>query len=211
MKHTPAARRRYVVVALIGAGLLVPAVAAAHIPEVLIQRPLPLQLRLLQAGELLDFVPVGNPQLVLAGHSISQTEAAGYPALPVTRVGLVVALSERLSSPTTPEQALSTVAEFVSSRAAHHQLAIWREQGEMNILGTGVPGLVTSRTRRALALAFADGNYVYRISEYGIATAKGQPSMPRLVAAATSLYCRVHAQPTSYGPDGPAHCGLRFA
>lgn len=111
MGHFEGTHRAAAVAAALAGALVAPAAGFARIPEPQAWQPLPLEMRLLQPGELLDLVPV-SPATSLAPQRLPN--------------GANAAMIERLASPTRGVRATSVVMEFATPQEAETQAKTWQ-------------------------------------------------------------------------------------
>jgi hypothetical protein len=115
MRQFTRTHRAVAVAAALAGALLAPASGLARIPEPQAWQPLPLGMRLLQPGELMDLVPVA-PAEPLAPQRLPE--------------GATAALIERLASPTGDVRATSIVMAFGTPQDAEAQARRWRSVSE---------------------------------------------------------------------------------
>lgn len=176
--------------------LTLPLTASAHIPEPATWQPLPIQLRALQPGELLDLAPVGTPLLVRAG-TLAPAPARSPYRISARKRGFLGAMIERLCSHHRAVRAVNVVAVFGSVRAADAQLATWSNSDRLRASGLAIHGGMSAASPTGLNIAFADGQVAYFVSVSWPAAAPGSGRVlsEQLFADATAYYDRVHGHP----------------
>lgn len=170
--------------ASVALGLAAPA-AMGHIPEPVSWQPLPLQLRVLQPGDVPGLSPFGALRFLTPG--------AGAPeSILSARPGFLAAAIERLASAGSV-RAVDVVAAFDSERGARDQVDLWRVSKRMSRPLAVIPGAVGVFDRSSAGIAFADGRFAYLLEERWQRTAADVRS--QLLGAATEIYARVHGHP----------------
>lgn len=188
--------RRSSVLALVTAlasTLVLPVTARAHIPEPATWQPLPIQLRVLRPGELLDLDPVGTPMLVRARPLPAGTRAP-Y-GISAGKAGFLGAMIERLRSRDRPVRAVNVVAVFGSDRAANAQLATWTRGDRLRPSDLTIRDGMIGETPTGLNIAFADAQVAYLVRVSWHARAVGRVLSTQALADSTAYYDRVHGHP----------------
>jgi hypothetical protein len=174
-------------------------------------KPLPLSARVIAHGEFVGFGPFGRPHLqtfrsaaaFLAAYQQASTpsQASAWVAL-LHREGFVAVVVEQLGSLTahrgglswamelgSPADAESEVAKEVAEDQSHGPAARFRVGGIPRVsafrLGTNSNG--------GDNILFADGRFAYFVGDGW--NNGGTPARAALIAAADSLYKRVHGHP----------------
>jgi hypothetical protein len=181
MNHMSGRSSLLVLVTALASTLALPLTARAHIPEPATWQPLPIQLRVLRPGELLDLAPVGTPLLVRA-RQLPDATRAPY-GISAGKAGFLGAMIERLRSRDSAVRAVNVVAVFGSDRAANAQLATWTSGDRLRPSPTG------------LNIAFADGKVAYLVRVSWHARALGRVLSAEVLADMTAYYDRVHGHP----------------
>ncbi len=193
--------------------VLVPAGAAIAVPAA---TPLPLSARVLRAGEFKGFRPAQTTLYKKArnwisdGTGLTRTQVAAR-TVRLKRGGFVALLSERLiaTSGVRDRAALSWVMQLGSARAARTELAAavrdsaadGRRTGHRYVAFrvSGIPGArgfrLTSPGSAGERVMFADGPFVYLVGTAWDPFTNHPPARVKLLAAARTLYRRVHGRP----------------
>ena len=156
----------------------------------------------LQAGELAGFQPHGHR--VLGINANSWVEGLGIPpedkANELERLekeGFVAGILEQLAPMNGgPAKGLSVVQEFQTPEAASFELQNQLKQlaklGATSFAVTSIPGGHGYAEHSLINVEFADGPYYYDVGARWPPGTSDGPSRAALVAAAASLYKRVH-------------------
>jgi hypothetical protein len=177
------------------AALAVPARATARIPEPASWRPLPLQARVLQAGEFGRLVPVGQTVMVEGANCWAALGDRTWAASRRDCGRFIAGAARRFRSPTSDIDGLSIAAQFASSASAHHRLAVFLERVTREFGVSGIPGAVAFSAVDDIDVAFADGDFVYLVGVRWAQGVAGHPDEAQLIEAAQSLYSRVRGRP----------------
>lgn len=159
--------------------------------------------RLLRAGELKGYNPLGPP--VRGASADGWVVAAEYPpreraatAATLRRLGFVAAMRERLQATNGQgSEAISVVHQFRTPAGAQADLANEAKlaAGEKAFSVAGVPGARgfggSSNESSGQNVAFAKGSYFYLVG-MGAPSGVALPSRATLTTAAEHLYDRVH-------------------
>jgi len=176
-------------------------------------QPLPLTARVIAHGELAGFGPFGpahvqtfmSPGSFLAAYQQAATppQRSAWVAL-LRREGFVAVAAEQLGSLTANRGGLSWAMELGSSAGARSELVKEVRSDESHGLVSrfavrGIPAVSAFRLGTSSSggdnILFSDGRFLYFV---GIAWSNGaRPARAALIAAAHSLYKRVHGQPAA--------------
>lgn len=170
-------------------------------------RPLPLTSRLIRPSDFHGFRPDRPKRFVSAKHYVAGDASLTKPQATtklarLRREGFKAIAIERLESSNPNQAGLSWVMRLKSGRAARAELAAATREAERQsgsrfpvrpIPGARGVGTPAGRSGSGNVL-FADGPYVYLVG-VGWNDAASPPTRAQLIAAATTLYRRVH--PTS--------------
>jgi hypothetical protein len=174
-------------------------------------QPLPLTARVVAHGELAGFGPFGQahvrtfttPGSFLAAYQQAATpsQVSAWVAL-LKREGFVAVAAEPLGSRAANRGGLSWAMELGSPAAAKSELAKEVRSDESHgpvsrfVVG-GVPSAVAFRLGTSSSggdnIFFADGRFLYFVGDGW--NAGGKPARAALIAAAQTLYKRVHDHP----------------
>ena len=178
-----------------------------------IGKPLHITGRLLQANELPAFVPAERAGVVTNVTAWNKVAPSG--GVDVTnrlrKAGFVAAVREDLRwTKGTDRGALSAVVRLGSARAAQAEIAqelrdFAHEPGSRGVLTytpfrvSTIPGAhgfsKTATDGAGHNIVFADGPFTYHVGVGWGPQVKDPPTRVQLIAAATSLYLRVHGRP----------------
>jgi hypothetical protein len=173
--------------------------------------PLPLAARVVAHGEFAGFGPFGpahvqtftSPASFLAAYQQAATpsQVSAWVAL-LRHEGFVAVAAEPLGSRAANRGGLSWAMELGSAAAAKselaHEVRSDKSHGPMSrfVVG-GVPSAVAFRLGTTSSggdnILFADGRFLYFVGDGW--NAGGKPARAALIAAARSLYERVHDHP----------------
>jgi hypothetical protein len=176
-------------------------------------QPLPLTARVIAHGELAGFGPFGTarvqtfttPASFLAAYQQAATpsQVSAWVAL-LKREGFVAAAAEQLGSLTPHRGGLSWAMELGSSAGAKSELAKEVRSDESHgpvsrFVVDGIPAASAFRLGTSSSggdnVLFSDGRFLYFVG-IGWSTG-GKPARAALMAAARSLYKRVHSHPAA--------------
>lgn len=179
----------------VAVSLLLPAPALARIPEPAAWQPIPLRLRLLQAGELGDLSPVAPPRSLAAGGFWLGVGTGAHFSIQTRPSGVVGGLDEHLASPRNHVQAVSVVVEFASPATASAQVVAWRTRSFARVFSPATRITLGTFGANTLGVVFADGDFAYLIAERWSHASATHSSRADLLQAAVRLDERVHAHP----------------
>jgi hypothetical protein len=171
---------------------------------------LPLAQRVLRAGEFPGYTPPSGGRVDADPRAWSQE--VGPPVDPtkeaarLRRAGFVGGLAEYLPRTAGSGEALSVVVRFGSPAAASHEAVVFDAKIRAAHSGSGdtfatfagpaIPGArayaVSSNGNAGLDVTFADGPYYFLVGAGGPAGAPDGATRAQLLAAAATLYRRVH-------------------
>jgi hypothetical protein len=183
-------------------GLLFVAAALIVVPSA--QGALTLRERVLGLGELSGFGINGPAEIARSAEAWYRPKLSGrFKDTAALRArGFVVGAREYLTG--SNAQAVSGVMEFKTARGARTTLARSISDlraGAYALKRFSVPGIPGARaaatsaaTRNAFNIAFVDGRFWYLVSVGYPPNAKKPPPRTSVIAAARSLYRRVHSQ-----------------
>jgi len=195
--------RRLLLVA-VAAGLLL-GTGAAHASL----KPLPLRDRLIGLGDFAGFRPESSTHAFKTAKAwvVTGPHAAQMAAeiARLHREGFVGVLSEFLDRGSAPQSGLSWVMQLGSPASARAELKVDFADGRANggrFSAFSVPAIPGARGYRVSGggsigenILFADGPFLYLVGQ-GWSTADAHaPTRAGLIAAATTLYRRVHGHP----------------
>jgi hypothetical protein len=208
----PDATQRFATALLIVvAALLLPVAAAARSEAT--GKPLYITGRVLRANELLGFVPKERPATVAsvaAWNKVAPTGGIDVEAR-LHRAGFVAAVREDLDWTSGSNRgALSAVVRLRSAKAARAEIAQQVRDfadgpghgGILTYTPFAVPGIPgahgftkTATDGAGHNIIFADGPFTYHLGVGWGTQVKNPPTRAQLIAAAATLYRRVHARP----------------
>jgi hypothetical protein len=171
--------------------------------------PLPLRDRLIKSGDFARYRPEAGTHLfktanawVLSGPHTAQPSAE---IARLRREGFVAVLSEFLDRGSARQSGLSWVMQLGSAASARAELKVDFAEDKAN--GTSfsafsVPAIPGARAYRVSGggsvgenIYFADGPFLYLIGQGWSSADAHPPTRAGLIAAATTLYRRVHGHP----------------
>jgi hypothetical protein len=183
-------------------GLLAVAVALVAVASA---QGMPLQGRVLGPGELSGFVPDRPLAIFRSAQAWYQAKVSGRykESAALQARGFVVAVREILKGPNANAEAGSNVIEFKTARGAHAMLAQTIPEMRAGSYALkrfavpGIPGALGAATSavpgKGIVIAFADRRFYYLLGVAYPTNAKQHPTRTSVIAAARSLYRRVHS------------------
>jgi hypothetical protein len=175
-------------------------------------KPLPLDMRVLRAGELPGFVPKERAAVVTSAADWAKVAPSGGidVATRLSRAGFVAAVREDLDwTKGTDRGALSAAVRLGSAKAARAEITQQvqdfaaephrgRAKSYTPFRVPGIPGAhgftLTNTDASGHNIIFADGPFTYHVGVGWGAQVKDVPTRQQLIAAATTLYERVHSR-----------------
>jgi len=189
---------------LVVVGCLVGAGAAFAVPK-----PLPLGDRLIKSGDFAGFRPESSTHSFKTATAwvVSGPHAAQMSAeiARLRRERFVAVLSEFLDRGSARGSGLSWVMQLGSAASARAELTVDFAEGKANggsFAAFSVPAIPGARAYRVSGggsagenVLFADGPFLYLVGQGWSSADTHTPTRAGLIAAATTLYRRVHGHP----------------
>jgi hypothetical protein len=161
--------------------------------------PMPLQQRVLHAGDFLGLKPVGSTQVTSSVSRWSTTFASPATVATLKQEGFVAGFPERLRWEANDVDGLSVTAQLDSAAHARaYMKSVYADDPSTKprFRVAGIPGAIgfgsIAGNQGGINVVFADGEFVYLVGAGWGAASKNPPTRAQLVAAAALLYHRVH-------------------